>query len=466
MNKELIELQDFLDFMDAASAATSQREFYHSSSEQKVSLSFFHFYMVYSDRIRYARFLALNINDHNKQNIIFNLLLTGKETPKGFREEESSLIAKTLEKLPPQRIYNLFFKIKKAKINNRRTRAFAKQFISTRDLDFDAVKYKKKLKKLASHNHIKLADETDKFLYKFKSSKRFDTELFENFRQAYYSQSAVYSLPFTVAEGLANKHGIDRAEFLKKIEPKMTKAEKARYMNSASKNKVDFNFDLSSLSATKLFSYILSLDLKERKERKTELQQAISQSAERENKFEKVDFSSTALVIDNSFSMGGSFQKRNRPLAVCLAVKAIMKVADSRLMVYWTDKSRVELYTQPRGATSIASKLIDALEAGVEEIIILSDGYENAPYGGVDEVIKCWRKIDKLERVRFIHINPVFNSSEYQIQSLSAYLTTCGIRDASEIENVLTFARFKAKVKKLSEVDGYQSKMVKRYLNA
>ena len=465
MNKEQIELKDFLDFMDAASAATSQKEFYHSSSEQKVSLSFFHFYMVYSDRLRYARFLAMSINDHNKQNIIFNLLLTGKETPADFKEEENSLIAKTLEKLPPQRIYNLFFRIKKAKINNRRTRAFAKQFLLSRNLEFDAVKYKKKLKKLASHNHIKLEEETNSFLYKFKKSKHFNTALFEKFRQAYYSQSAVYSLPFTVAEGLAEKHGIERSEFLEKIEPMMTGAEKAKFFNSAAKNKVDLNFKLSSMSTTKLFSYILSLDLNQRDERKEELLNAVSVASKRENKFIKQDFSSTALIIDNSYSMGGSLQKKHRPLAVCLAVKSIMEKADKSLKVYKTSDSMSDLFTYPKGATCIASKLLDALEGGAKEIIILSDGFENAPFGGVEEVINCWKKIERSEKVKFIHLNPVYNSTDFQIQSLSEKVTTCGIRDASEIENVLTFARFKADVYKLSQVDNYQSKMVKRYLN-
>ena len=465
MNKEAIELQDFLDFLDAAYAATSQKEFYHSSSEQRVSLSFFHFYMVYSDRIRYARFLSMGINDHNKQNIIFNLLLTGKETPSSFKVEENNLIAKTLSQLPPQRVYNLFFKIKKAKINNRRTRAFAKQFLSTRDLSFDAVKYKKKLKKLASHNHLKLEDEMSSFLYKFKSSNQFETELFENFRQAYYSQAAVYSLPFTVAEGFAEKHGIERSVFLEKIEPMMTKAEKAKYLNSARKHKVQLSSDLSNLSTTKLFSFYLSLAGMEQNEMREDFVRALSKASARENKFSKIDFSKTALIIDDSFSMSGSLAKKNRPLSVSLAVSSILSTADERLKKYFLSGAKDEFSSRANGATSIAVNVISALEDGAKEIIILSDGYENAPYGGVEQVVKMWRKIEKGKRVSFIHINPVFNSGDYKIQHLSDLITCCGIRDASEIEQVLTFCRFKATVKKLSEVDNYQTKMVKRYLN-
>lgn len=464
MSKEEIELQDFLDFLDAAYAATSQKEFYHSSSEQRVSLSFFHIYMVYSDRIRYARFLSMGINDHNKQNIIFNLLLTGKETPKDFKEEENKLIARTLETLPPQRIYNLFFRVKKAKINNRRTRSFAKQFLSQRDMSFDAVKYKKKFKKLVSHNHLKLEREVSDFLYKFKSSKQFDTELFENFRQAYYSQASVYSLPFSVAEGFAQKHGIDRSVFLKNIEPMMTKAEKARNLSAAKRSNVMLDVDLSSLSVTKLFSFFLGLDFATQKLRKGEFRQALNTASLRENKFLKADFSKTALILDVSYSMKGSFQKLNRPLAVSLAVSQIMSSADRRIKKYFTTDAVDELDVRPKGETSLAVRIIDALDDGAKEIIILSDGYENAPFKGVDQVVKLWKKIEKGKKTSFIHINPVFNSSDYRIQNLSDLVVTCGIRDAAEIENVLTFCRFKSTVKKLSEVDNFQSKMVKRYL--
>ena len=70
-------------------------------------------------------------------------------------------------------------------------------------------------------------------MYRNWKQKEYQTELFENFRQAHFSAEAVYKLPFTVAEGLAAKHKIKREVFLSRIQQRMTLNEKLRLKNAA-----------------------------------------------------------------------------------------------------------------------------------------------------------------------------------------------------------------------------------------
>ncbi len=82
-------------------------------------------------------------------------------------------------------------------------------------------------------------------------------------------------MPFTVAEGLAAKHNIPREIFLKRIQGQMTAGEKLRLQGSSEKAGIKLEITPEKLPLTKLALYILSLDLKTRRERREELEQTI-----------------------------------------------------------------------------------------------------------------------------------------------------------------------------------------------
>ena len=74
----------------------------------------------------------------------------------------------------------------------------------------------------------------------------------------------MYSLPYTVAEGFAGKHGVERSVFLRKIEPQMTKTEREKLVRSAAEHQVELNVEMARMPLMRLSSYVLALPLAER----------------------------------------------------------------------------------------------------------------------------------------------------------------------------------------------------------
>lgn len=142
------------------------------------------------------------------------------------------------------------------------------------------MKYRPKVRAIASHAHLKLQGELGTFLFRNWKQKVYETELFEKFRQAHFSEQAIYDLPFTVAEGLAAKHKVKRDVFLTRIQQQMTVGEKLRFQGAAERTeKVEIDLDLGKLPLTKLALYILSLPLETRTEQREIFHPALERSA-------------------------------------------------------------------------------------------------------------------------------------------------------------------------------------------
>ncbi|MEE4599531.1 hypothetical protein V2J94_48430, partial [Streptomyces sp. DSM 41524] len=135
---------------------TGQREFRSGAISQHLSLDFLHTYVRVNYRRVYAACLALDINDHNAARIVLGLLETAGEASAEERRAEGRLIAARLALLPPQRVYRLFGEVRRAGINNRRTRAILRDWLAARpDLGHDAVKYRSGVKTAARHVHLR-----------------------------------------------------------------------------------------------------------------------------------------------------------------------------------------------------------------------------------------------------------------------------------------------------------------------
>ena len=216
---EEVAREDLVMFINACLSCTGQREFYDDAYGQKVSINFLHKYILGNYRLLYARTLAAGINHFNQAQIILNLLATGKDTSPQHRKEEGELITSALQNLPSQRAWGVLQQLRQRRINNRRSRAIARDYVNyRRNIDFDAVKYRSKVRAVVTHTYLKLQGEFSNFIFRYWKQKVYQTELFENYRQAHFSAEAVYKLPFTVAEGLAAKHKIKREVFLSRIQ--------------------------------------------------------------------------------------------------------------------------------------------------------------------------------------------------------------------------------------------------------
>jgi hypothetical protein len=464
---EQVAREDLVMFVNACFSCTGQREFYNDARGQAVSIEFLHEYILGNYRRLYTRTLAAGINHFNQAQIILNLLATGRQTPPEDRREEGMLIAAALRALPPQRAFRVLELLRSRRINNRRARAIAREYVLGRpDLDFDAVKYRSKLRSAVVHGHLKLAGERGPFLFHGWRKRVYTSPLLEKFRQAHFAQEALFELPFTIAEGLARKHGMPRSVFLARIEPRLTQGERLRLQGAAERSDgVEISVDLGRAPLTKLALYALSLAPKARQERRAELHAALEQASQRTLRRAPATLGKVAAVLDNSFSSSGSSEKRRRPLGVALASHYLLAAAAREYRAFWTTPVEDPLLGAARGQTDLATRLLDALEWGPELVIVVSDGYDNGPPNALSELTRIFRtKLDPERRTSIIHANPVFDSELFAPRGLGAAVPTVGVRDAEDLPTVLGFARFAEGAAPLSELEDYLAARVRRLL--
>ncbi|MBW4717999.1 hypothetical protein [Saccharothrix obliqua] len=464
---DAVTAEDMLMFVNAATTSTGQHEFHHTAREQRLSLEFLHEYVAGNYRDLYAATLAMDINDHNAALIVRRLLETTSEATPEQRATEGALIARRLRDLPPQRVYDVFRALRRAKVNNRRTRAIIRDWVAARpDPALDAVKYRAGLKNALRHAHVVPdAPEVGGFLFARDHRKRYETPLLDAWRRAHYEHTAVYELPYTVAEGFAAKHGIDRAVFLERIEPRLTRLERLRLQNTARREKTAVSVDLAALPLTRLASYVLSLPVAERVDRRGELTGALRAAARRVCGRDAGRWGRVAAVLDDSFSAFGSAVKRRRPLAVALACHFLFEALADRYVPLWTSGRDDALLTHPLGVTPLGERVLDALEHGPDRLLIVSDGWDNAPHGLAAEVLRVWRtKLDPDRRVGVVHLNPVYDVADFDVKRLSPLTPTLGVRDAEDVPALVEFARFTEGRTGLPELHAHFATRTARYL--
>ncbi len=470
--------EDLALFVNACAVATGQREFYSSALDQRVSLDFLHAYVCGNYRALYAHCLNAGLNHFNQAEVLLRLLSSGRLCPPEQRQHENQLIASCLRRLPPQRAYKLFERLRAGGVNNRRTRATVRAYLAARkDLAFDAVKYRHKLRSAVMHAHVNLRTarpaaavspahsrpegEIERFLFEplgvsrqggHTSFAAFRTPLLEAYRAAHFSHEAVYRLPYSVAEVFAARHGIERTQFLKKIAPQMTERERLR-LQRASGGAVALN--PARLGLSELCVYLLSLSLDERLPRREEIAGWLAQATAAAPAL-PVLRGPVAAVLDNSYSSGGSEQKRNRPLALAWAVHLLLKRAAEQTQTlqtqtlqtqalyrpFWTSPMRDDLLIHARGQSNLSERLLDALDWQAQTVIVVSDAVENDPADAFESILAGYRRLGG--QAEILHFNPVFDAERLELRRLSPHLPALGLRDGENLGATLDFARFAA----------------------
>ncbi|MER6177940.1 hypothetical protein [Streptosporangium sp. NPDC001681] len=442
---DLIAAEDVLLFVNAAITATGQREFHSGAEEQRLSLDFLHDYLMGNYRDLYAATLALDVNDHNAVLIARNLLVTAGEADPEQRRAEGRLIARRLALLPPPRVYGLFRELRRARVNNRRTRAIMRDWLAARpDLAFDAVKYRGAVKDAVRHAHLSPAGELGSFLFTPHRPAAYTTPILETWRRAHYEQAALYELPYTVAEGFAAKHRIARATFLERIAPRLTRLERLRLQESARGLKVDaVRADLTTMPLTRLASYVLALSPGDRVRRRAELTTALRAAAHRTAGDQAGRWGAVVAVLDDSFSAYGSGHKRRRPLAVALACHFLLETLAAEYTPLWLSGRTDALLVHPYGATPLGERILDGFEHGPGRLVIVSDGWDNSPPGLAGEVLRIWRtRLDLDHSCAVVHLNPVYDAADFDVRRLAPTVPTAGIRDAENLVALVELARF------------------------
>ncbi|WP_406493660.1 hypothetical protein OG936_08630 [Streptomyces sp. NBC_00846] len=451
---DLVAAEDVLLFVNAAITATGQREFRSTAYQQRLSLDFLHEYVRVNYRRVYAAALALDINDHNAARIVQGLLETAADATAEEKRTEGRLIAARLAKLPPQRVYRLFRALRGAKVNNRRTRAIMRDWLAARpDPAHDAVKYGAGLKTAARHVHLRFdgpdePDEIGDFLFRPGRRPRYQHQLLDAWRRAHYEQGAVDELPFTVAEGFAARHRMKREVFLERMVPRMTRLERLRTLGqrtAGDEAPLPQDVDLTVMPLTRLALYVLSLGFGARRLHREELAHALRTAARRAAGPLAGSWGRVAAVLDDSYSSSGSGVKRRRPLAVALACHFLLEAlaAPGAYIPLWTSGGTDPLLVRPWGPTPLGIRVLDALEHGPDRLVIVSDGWDNAPPGLAGEVLRVWRtRLDPNRRTAVVHVNPVYDADGFDVRHLAPGVPTAGIRDAEDLPALVEITQF------------------------
>ncbi|GIJ70778.1 hypothetical protein [Virgisporangium ochraceum] len=466
--RDLVACEDVVMFVNAAIASTGQREFHSDAATQRLSLDFLHEYVRTNYRPVYAACLALDINDHNAGRIVAHLLRTSQVAGPAERATEGRLIAARLRRMPPQRVYRVFAQLRTWKVNNRRTRAIVRDWLAGRnDLTFDAVKYRRGLAGAARHAHLALPTEVGAALFDWRRRKRYDAPLLETWRRAHYDRSALYDLPYTVAEGLAARHGIDRKTFLDRIAPRLTARERLRLQESAARLGVTAVRDeVPHGSLTRLASYALALPRRDRAARREELTAALRDAARRVAGRRAGTWGRVVAVLDDSYSSAGSGTKRRRPLAVALAAHYLLDELAASFTGLWLAHRGDPLLVHPFGATPLGERILDALELRPDRLVVVSDGWDNAPVGLAGEVLRVWRtRIDPDRRTDVVHLNPVYEAHRFDVRPLAGGVASVGIRDAEDLPALVELARFGTGTAAFDELLGYLDERVSTFLS-
>ena len=454
---DAIAREDLTLFIGAALAATGLDEHYGDAEAQRVSIGFLHDYTLAGYRRLYARCLAAGVNHYNQAEIITRLLAAGAPTDADQRAEEGGLIAEALARLPPQRVYRLFGRLRDARVNNRRTRAVMARWLNARpDPAFDALKYRRHVVGAARHGHLKLPGELGPFLHQGPwSVERWKTPLLETFRRTRYEKAAIFELPFTIAEGVAHRRGVKRKKLLEGMEGQLTRGERARLEQTRLREGADLSaLDLGSLPLGRLFAYLLSRPLDERLAEQDRWRAAISTSAERSRRRAHLSLGRVAVVLDRSYSSRGSRQKKNHPLAVALGCDALIRAAAADHRCFPTAPLEDPLLATPSGQTDLARPLLRALAWAPDLIVLLSDGYENAPPGATSEILRIART--KLHiHTPVVHLCMVYDADNYMPRPLGPSVPTVGVRDPEDLPTMLSFARFVAGASTFGELQDW-----------
>jgi len=418
-------------FIESAVTATGRATFYNTVEEQRKALEVIHRTLFYLDRGLYGLLLAFGgVTDHARQMGVLRLLSFPR------RDDEPSLLSDSQEKdllrwmvrsMPPQRAFKLFEMIACARINNRRTRKLMLDFIfHSPKLELWSVRYRTGLRRSLIHALGRRAasitkdilerreeDRTDRekdivagFLGRFSgrekrervyecvafalgAEKSLSLPLLRSYCASRKDLEAGMGLPFETLEGIRSTFHRNRtsAEVLALTKRLLTDGQKLGLQRKAAEDGVEIAVDFSRYSPARLYIYAFERGMTE------EIQMTLHDNARDTASSIPLSFSRTGLLVDCSLSMKGHRTQPFRPIAQALALRDVLqRMSEDAITVYCGGEMRDSLI-YPSGHTSLAPALLDLIERNVDNVFILSDGYENAPSGRLGEVVLALRRI-------------------------------------------------------------------------
>ena len=368
------------------------------------------------------------------------------------------------------------------RVNNSRTRKLILEFIFNRDvkeLDGLAVNYKGKLKTLVRHalgkqDVFKILNGTGrtpfmKWIGRYNEKALpvffhlFDKEPIREGLTTFYPKIDQYwslraaaqngdatafrkymkGMPQRTVMGFRNtyKVPIEMSEIFEKS--KTTDREKIQLESAAKRSGAKtFKVNYMKQELYDLWKAFYHKMLTGDSDNMDEIEKAIVEKSENAK---RVDIGECVVVIDASRSMFGSDQ---RPLHPFLTSLCLVATLDNVKDVFYVGGKVVQAPTEskanvliPHNATPLWKGLVDAVGTGIENIVVVSDGYENEVKGMFEHTYKHF----KSEGLKFnlLHLNPVFaaDAKRGSARKLAADVEPMPLTDHKFFETEIIFNR-------------------------
>jgi hypothetical protein len=409
--------------------------------------------------------LPQGINDVNRQLIAWNLIeQTIREDGLKSHEHspttkwENEIILQSLETMPVPRVLGFFVHLKDEKISSKRAKYVVYEYLRKHRGNWDlwTLKYRMEMKVILRYIHISYnqnAAKRDPYLAKLMRYLEYGEKDgcgqlildYEDVRNG--DKSKLAKLPLTIAEGFTKKLDMKKEELTKKFVEdggKLTAKEKQTRASSMKEMGIASGFDIRKSKLFDALVYLKSLDhLPESEERiLSMLRKKATDIASKLNfQFQKV-----GLVLDTSQSMFGTKTQPYHPLLRAMALSLVLEQVSTKFKVYRTTES-TNFFPQLGNQSNYADAVMRALKDGCKTLIIVGDGYENAPFEGATHALlyAYKNKIDKDNQLMVLHFNPVFAAETMDVRPITELASYVGVRDVEAIGQSMFLAVAKQK---------------------
>jgi len=450
-------------FLDIATTGMGRGTHYNTKEDQIKAERLAHAAMFNVDRQTYGILSCLSGLTDNARKLVCWFLLEWPDngTPTQTElEGERELVKALVQSITVPRMFQLFEMLLDSGCNNSRTRrVMLSAILSSPNIEWWSVKYRRKMqralkhawgKRLASTIHTlgrRFADngantvlgpkekqilqtqvvpylgandlatvcECVAFVISRGSSKEeWSRPLFQSYIAARTDLAAGKTLPPEVLEGIRSVyHKGTKKEEIVKISAKsgsMTAKQKIQVQTRAEKAGVTITFDPNSYDATRLYLYAFERKLDDN------IRKALDEKARKSAAQLPIDCDGAVVLVDASRSMFGDQTQKLRPMATALAMRDMFIAAGAKaVIVGGKGKGRMVF---PSGDTSLALPFAKAIrDHNPTAVYVISDGYENTPAGRFAETVRAVRKIGIT--IPIYHLNPVAAAETASVRQLA-----------------------------------------------
>lgn len=466
-----------ISFISGTQTNIGRSTYYNMKDEQRQAMLDQHKPVLEQARPFYTLMsLSSGVNDANKQLIAWNLmrnpiresgLKSNQHSP--MTKWENEILNQILKGMQPNRVMDLFVELKNKKISKKRALNVIHRWLSENQssVEFWAIKYRddmKKILKFIRHNYKPsfknvIFDRTWNYL-RFNVSQNC-SEIIQNYVAVQKGdKEKLAKLPVTVAEGFKKKFDLSDEEFTKlftKGGGKFTAKEKRLKDSAVKRSSGKTGLDIRKLEMFDLLVYLKSQDTLPMSRKKIE--ELLDQKAKQIADKLLFEFEDVAVILDTTKSMSGTKEQPFHPMFRAMAISRILKFACQNYKEYRIHEDD-NLFPKLRDQSNYADSVKQALKDGFKTIIIVGDGYENAPFeGALHQLVYAFKKkIDKQDKVKFFHLNPVFASEAMDVRALSNLAPQIGVREVKALNESLFLAV--AKQQPMLAIKGYLKHLV------